>query len=198
MLMIGVEARCALCRLARALPRPGARWRGVTARRAAMRAWPSAAPVTTPSNRPSTQRIPSTRSSAATKCISDVPGLLKHTSTPPATSVRTRLSAPFTMNPPLFAGSGQFVAEPDGVVLQALQQHRQTAASQHPFQAMIAILPPVFPALQSSAGVRKSLEECARRRDDRDDACALSRVLEPLRQPASRGRSEAAASRILD
>src|SRR5262249_48206173 len=39
--------------------------------------------------------MPSTRSSAATKCISEVPGLAKHTSTPPATRVRTRLSAPF-------------------------------------------------------------------------------------------------------
>src|SRR5258708_12319870 len=39
--------------------------------------------------------MPSTRSSAATKCISEVPGLAKQTSTPPATRVRTRLSAPF-------------------------------------------------------------------------------------------------------
>src|SRR3954447_1315335 len=39
--------------------------------------------------------MPSTRSSAATKCISEVPGLAKQTSTPPLTSVRTRLSAPF-------------------------------------------------------------------------------------------------------
>src|SRR5437870_13053286 len=41
--------------------------------------------------------MPSTRSSAATKCISEVPGLAKQTSTPPLTSVRTRLSAPFIM-----------------------------------------------------------------------------------------------------
>jgi hypothetical protein len=39
--------------------------------------------------------MPGTRSSAATKCISDVPGLVKQTSTPPLTIVRTRLSAPF-------------------------------------------------------------------------------------------------------
>src|SRR5262249_5817408 len=39
--------------------------------------------------------MPSTLSSAATKCISDVPGLVKQTFTPPATSVRARLSAPF-------------------------------------------------------------------------------------------------------
>src|SRR5689334_1213906 len=44
--------------------------------------------------------MPSTRSSAATKCISEVPGLAKHSSTPPPTSVRTRLSAPFTGVPP--------------------------------------------------------------------------------------------------
>src|SRR5258708_10358940 len=40
--------------------------------------------------------MPSTRSSAATKCISDVPGLVKQVSTPHASSVRMRLSAPFT------------------------------------------------------------------------------------------------------
>ncbi len=39
--------------------------------------------------------MPSTLSSAATKCISDVPGFVKQTLTPPATSVRARLSAPF-------------------------------------------------------------------------------------------------------
>src|SRR5204862_1119165 len=43
--------------------------------------------------------MPSTRSSAATKCISEVPGLAKQTSTPPATNVRTRLSAPFIASP---------------------------------------------------------------------------------------------------
>ncbi len=41
------------------------------------------------------QRMPSTRSSAATKCISEVPGFAKHTLTPPPTKVRTKLSAPF-------------------------------------------------------------------------------------------------------
>src|SRR5437868_14433332 len=45
--------------------------------------------------------MPSTRSSAATKCISEVPGLEKQTSTPPPTRVRTRLSAPF-IPPPKF------------------------------------------------------------------------------------------------
>ena len=39
--------------------------------------------------------MPSTLSSAATKCISEVPGFVKHTLTPPATRVRARLSAPF-------------------------------------------------------------------------------------------------------
>src|SRR5690242_8199787 len=43
--------------------------------------------------------MPSTRSSADTKCISEVPGLVKHTSTLPATSVLTRLSAPFMTAP---------------------------------------------------------------------------------------------------
>src|SRR5258706_7400004 len=41
--------------------------------------------------------MPSILSSAATKCISDVPGFAKHTSTPLASSVRTSVSAPFMM-----------------------------------------------------------------------------------------------------
>src|SRR4051812_10509141 len=52
-------------------------------------------PVTTFSCRPSTQRMPALWSSAATKCISLVPGLAKHVSTPEAMSVSTRLRAPF-------------------------------------------------------------------------------------------------------
>ena len=46
MLTIGVRARRALCRLARPLPRPGPRCSSVAAGRSAMRAYPSAAPVT--------------------------------------------------------------------------------------------------------------------------------------------------------
>ncbi len=38
-----------------------------------------------------------TRSSAATMCISEVPGFVKQVSTPPAISVRIRLSAPFIL-----------------------------------------------------------------------------------------------------
>src|SRR5262245_1496995 len=45
--------------------------------------------------------MPSTRSSAPTKCISDVPGLAKQTSTPPFSNVRTRLSAPLISSSPL-------------------------------------------------------------------------------------------------
>src|SRR6516162_8045085 len=95
MLTIGDEALLALWMLARPLARPGPRCSRVAAGLSLIRAYPSAAPVTTPSNRPSTQRMPSTRSRAATKCISEVPGLAKHTLTPPPTKVRTRLSAPF-------------------------------------------------------------------------------------------------------
>src|SRR6266436_2053130 len=95
MLTMPEFAFLALCKLARPLARPGPRCSSVEAGVPFMRKKPSAAPVTTPSNRPSTQRMPSTRSRAATKCISEVPGLAKQTSTPPATKVRTRLSAPF-------------------------------------------------------------------------------------------------------
>src|SRR5208282_326258 len=96
--MIGTRARLALCRFARPLPRPGPRCSRVHAGFSAMRAYPSAAPVTTPSKRPSTQRISGIRSSAATMWISEVPGFVKQTSTPPASSVRIRLSAPFILS----------------------------------------------------------------------------------------------------
>src|SRR5437868_9360800 len=99
MLAMPEFAFLALCRLAKPLASPGPRCSSVEAGVPFIRKYPSAAPVTTPSNRPSTQRMPSTRSSAATKCISEVPGLLKQTSTPPATNVRTRLSAPFIASP---------------------------------------------------------------------------------------------------
>jgi hypothetical protein len=45
------------------------------------------------------ERMPSTLSNAATKCISNVPGLPTQTSTPDPTSVRKRLSAPFMLIP---------------------------------------------------------------------------------------------------
>src|SRR5918994_2620514 len=95
MLTSGVRARRALCRFASPLPRPGPRCRSVAAGLPAMRPYPSAAPVTTPSNKPSAARISGTESSAATKCISDVPGFVKHTSTSPSTRVRISACAPF-------------------------------------------------------------------------------------------------------
>src|SRR5690606_31123224 len=49
-------------------------------------------------------RISGTSSSAATKCISDVPGFVKHTSTPESTSVRISACAPFTDEPPSVSG----------------------------------------------------------------------------------------------
>jgi hypothetical protein len=94
-LTTGVPARRALCRLARPLARPGPRCSRVAAGRSAIRAYPSAAPVATPSNRVSTARISGTLSSAATKCISEVPGLAKQVSTPLATSDRSSARAPF-------------------------------------------------------------------------------------------------------
>jgi hypothetical protein len=83
MFTIGVEARRALCKFANPLARPGPQCSNVAAGLPVTRAYPSAAPVTTPSNNPRTQRMPGTRSSAATKCISDVPGFMKQVSTPP-------------------------------------------------------------------------------------------------------------------
>ena len=64
----------------------------------AIRPYPSAAPVQTPSNSASTARICGNSSSDATKCISDVPGFAKHTSTPEATSAPSRACAPFIVS----------------------------------------------------------------------------------------------------
>ncbi len=103
MLTTGLRARRALCKLASPLPRPGPRWRSVAAGRPAMRAYPSAAPVATPSKSPSTLCIAVTSSSAATKCISEVPGFMKQVSTPWPTSVRISPWAPFIrFSPPLW------------------------------------------------------------------------------------------------
>src|SRR6188472_2321450 len=74
MLTIGVAARRALCRLARPLPSPGPRCNKVHA---------------------GTPDISGTASSAATKCISLVPGLVKHVVTPASTRVRIMAWAPF-------------------------------------------------------------------------------------------------------
>ena len=82
------EARLALWILARPLARPGPRWSRVEAGRSVIRYQPSAAPVAMPSNRHSTDFIAGL-SSAARKCISDVPGLAKQMSTPSPVSVDT-------------------------------------------------------------------------------------------------------------
>jgi hypothetical protein len=44
-------------------------------------------------------RMPETRSSAETNCISEVPGFMKQVSTPFANSVLSRHSAPFIIKP---------------------------------------------------------------------------------------------------
>src|SRR5436190_149252 len=93
MLTIGTLPLRALCRLARPLPSPEPRWSSVAAGLSAMRAYPSAAPVATPSNSASTARMSGVESSAATKCISDVPGFVKQVVTPASTSVLISPSA---------------------------------------------------------------------------------------------------------
>ena len=92
----GERARRALCRLASPLARPGPRCSSTAAGRPAIRAYPSAAPVATPSKSASTPRIAGTESSALTKCISDVPGFMKHTSTPAPVRLPTSACAPIT------------------------------------------------------------------------------------------------------
>ena len=67
---------------------------GVDAGLPAIRAYPSAAPVATPSNRQSTARM-GELSRAATKCISEVPGFVKQVSIPALPSVSIKAFAPF-------------------------------------------------------------------------------------------------------
>src|SRR3954471_16797122 len=94
MLTIGTLPLRALWRFARPLPRPEPRCSSVAPGRPVILAYPSAAPGATPSNSARIARISGTESSAATKCISDVPGLVKQVVTPPSTSVRSRAWAP--------------------------------------------------------------------------------------------------------
>ena len=100
MLTMGDCARIALCRLdsavgqARSQVQQG-RGRAVGHARITVRGSGE-----DPSNRPSTQRMPPARSSAATKCSSEVPGLAKQTSIPFRVIAASRLSAPFTEKSP--------------------------------------------------------------------------------------------------
>src|SRR5438270_2931359 len=106
MLTRGTLPRRALWRLARPLPRPGPRCSSVAPGEPDIRPYPSAAPVATPSNSASTARISGTESRAATKCISEVPGLVKQVVTPASTSVRIRASAPFMAWPVILKRDG--------------------------------------------------------------------------------------------
>ena len=69
---------------------------------------------------------PAMRSSAATKCISLVPGLAKQMSTPQPSSVRTRLSAPFILFPPV-PGGGKPLSTRNGLTRQAGPRPPETA-----------------------------------------------------------------------
>src|SRR5690606_23610333 len=98
-LTTGECARRALCRLAIPLAKPGPKCRRVIAGRPSIRAYPAAAPVTTPSCKAGTGRAPGASSNASTRGIAVVPGLAKQTSTPAARAVAKRLSEPFTAPP---------------------------------------------------------------------------------------------------
>src|SRR5271168_2149195 len=62
-----------------------------------MRPYPSAAPLTTPSNRARTDLRPGVASAASTMCSSVVPGLANKVVTPDSTNVRIRQRAPSTV-----------------------------------------------------------------------------------------------------
>src|SRR5438874_1070674 len=76
--------------------------------------------------------MPSTRSSAATKCISEVPGLAKQTSTPPATNLSEQVEAMSEEKVDLstqLASERQRSAELDQQ-LQATRQEKEAALSE--------------------------------------------------------------------
>ena len=69
-------------------------------------------------------RISGTESSAATKCISDVPGFVKHTSTPESTSVRMRACAPFGVSVMARAWSSVVISAKNPAVGEATRSRR--------------------------------------------------------------------------
>src|SRR5690606_22008695 len=86
-------------------------------------------PVTTFSCSPSTHCISGTSSRAATKCISLVPGLAKQVSTPAASSVFTKLIAPFMRS---FLASGQVAESFAGHRHRALAKDDSSGGSRWP------------------------------------------------------------------
>mmetsp|Transcript_44054 Transcript_44054/g.73343 ORF Transcript_44054/g.73343 Transcript_44054/m.73343 type:complete len:244 (+) Transcript_44054:119-850(+) len=94
MLIIGDSARFALCMFAIPFAKPTPRCKSVIAGLPDIRAYPSAAPVTTFSCRPRIHRTPLMASREATRGISVVPGFAKHTSIPLLRSARIITSAP--------------------------------------------------------------------------------------------------------
>mmetsp|Transcript_951 Transcript_951/g.4022 ORF Transcript_951/g.4022 Transcript_951/m.4022 type:complete len:225 (-) Transcript_951:801-1475(-) len=96
-----LRPRLALCKFESPFIKPGARCKRVIAiafrsrlTSRLTREYPSAAPVATFSWRTRTLRISAHSASAPTTCISEVPGLAKHTSTPPAAATLQSAVAP--------------------------------------------------------------------------------------------------------
>ena len=114
-LTIPEKALRALCRFAIPLAYPGPKCNRVTAGFLFIRQYPSAAPVTTPSNRHRTGLILSVSPIAVTQCISAVPGFAKHTSTPLLTKVPKSALAPFIMPPHSSTLNWRALSSPDSI-----------------------------------------------------------------------------------
>ena len=179
MLTMGTFALRALWRLARPLPRPQPRCRSVAAGLSAMRAYPSAAPVATPSNRQRTARM-SVPSSAATKCISDVPGLVKQVSTPASISVSRRALAPLVIS----SASG----------LEGTLRGRAQGARRPPTLPSRAPTPPVsdrwarWVVRRNGRGSRPGSRACAGRWSRRGSPPGSSGARDPCRSGTGPGR----------
>ena len=181
MLTSGTCPRRALWRLAQPLARPGPRCRSVAAGRPLTRAKPSAAPVATPSKRQSTPRISGESSRAATKCISDVPGLAKQTLTSLAAGSRAergRRSWSYSWGVMYVtranytrAQTAHFVERAPSSIFARLSVSEALMASRRAFRAS-----PVSGALRRSISAHHALNGCEKARGR---AVGVARIVAP-------------------
>ena len=111
--------------------------------------------------------MPGTRSSAATKCISDVPGLQKQVSTPLFSRVWTRLSAPFMGGSFRDRERPAELARPEGGLA-------TVAASRASGNRAIILLPDRSPAATGMCSFRRRTTNLHATRTDR---CRIDRIV---------------------
>src|SRR5581483_6516279 len=112
-----------------------------------------------------------------------------------ATNVRKSRASWGELAPPR---SGDFVAEANRALLDALEHDREAAAAQHPFEAMVAVLSAKQARSDDRGEVRQYLHDFARGLVAGGNAWALIRTGEPRGKGASRLRRVAMCGRGVD